>query len=447
MAEEPQANRQGLGKTDQSKLMNLKLILLSCLALSSFTHAAPTHQDESDAKYINENSTMWPFERYGKIFNVDPASQRFDFVKNTVYDQKDVQKVIGRSWNVVHWSKDTVFIKTEEVKDFTGTKKPVIVRFKKANAYQVKKFGEGIDFLAILATVYSDAKSVDGIKVEEGEIIGLFTPDGPNAGTITVDSKPLKVKLFKRGSKIITKKNVLSEIINEGYWSARVTGAESDKKFIAERVELTALPDPRAGDDPKLPRLLVIGDSISMNYEEFAKEALKGVVNYHRNEGNCYSSNYGTQYADYWLGNHTQKGFQWDVIHFNHGLHDLKQNGPEGPYATPLETYKANLRTEIKLLKKSGAKLVFCTTTPVHKSSAGKYGRQKGSEVAFNKAAMEVMKEYPEIQINDLCKVVKDSAVFDQCRKGWDVHYYKAEEQKVLAQAVAKAINKALKSK
>ncbi len=135
------------------------------------------------------------------------------------------------------------------------------------------------------------------------------------------------------------------------------------------------------------------------------------------------------------------------MIHFNHGLHDLKQSAPDAPYATPLETYKANLRTEIKILKKTGAKLVFCTTTPVHKSNGGKYGRQKGSEVAFNKAAMEVMKEYPEIQINDLCKVVKESAVFDECRKGWDVHYYKAAEQKLLAQAVAKAVKKALESK
>ena len=28
---------------------------------------------------------------------------------------------------------------------------------------------------------------------------------------------------------------------------------------------------------------------------------------------------------DLWLGDHLKKGFHWDVIQFNHGLHDLKQ--------------------------------------------------------------------------------------------------------------------------
>ncbi len=82
----------------------------------------------------------------------------------------------------------------------------------------------------------------------------------------------------------------------------------------------------------------------------------------------------------------------------------------------------------------------------MHQSNVSKYGRQKGAEIAFNKAAMEVMKEFPEIQVNDLCEVVKDSTVFDECRKGWDVHYYKVEEQKILGQAVADAVKKSLES-
>jgi hypothetical protein len=427
--------------------MKMKLLILSCLALTPFIQAAPEPVSKFDAKYINENSTTWPFKRDGKIFNIDPAAMRFDFVKNAVYDGKNVNKVVGRSWNNVHWSKDTLFTVIEEVKDFDGIKGPEMVSFKVANAKEAKKMTEGMDFAASTAAVILSGKFMEDPRMGKDQIYGKFTPDGPRSGTIQINSKPVKVTMTKRRSKITTEKRTTAKEMNEGFWSARVTGAENNNQFMAKFIELTALPDPRAGDDPKLPRLLVIGDSISMNYEPLAKEALKGVVNYHRNEGNCYSSNYGTQYADYWLGNHTQKGFQWDVIHFNHGLHDLKQSAPDAPYATSLETYKANLRTEIKILKKTGATLVFCTTTPVHQSNAGKYGRQKGSEVAFNKAAMEVMKEYPEIQINDLCKVVKESAVFDECRKGWDVHYYKAEEQKVLAQAVAKAVKKALESK
>ncbi len=390
---------------------------------------------------------MWPFERYGKIFNVDQSSQRFEFVKNAVYDEKDPQKIIGRSRNCVHWSKDTVFINTEVIKDFSGIKSPVVVRFLAANDNEAQKMSQASDFSAITATVLLSAEKAEGIKAGKDEVVAVFTPDSPNSGTLQINAKPVKVTMTKRRSKITTEKVVEAGQIKEGDWSARITGAESKKIFVAQRIELTALPDPREGDDPKLPRLLVIGDSISMNYEEAAKEALKGVVNYHRNEGNSFSSNYGVQYADYWLGNYTQKSFQWDVIQFNHGLHDLKQTGPDAPYATPLESYKAYLRTQIEILRKSGATLVWCSTTPVPKSSGGRYGRQKGAEIAFNKAALEVMKEYPEIQINDLCQIVKDSAVFDKFKKGSDVHYYKTEEQKVLGDAVADAVKKALKTK
>jgi acyl-CoA thioesterase-1 len=426
--------------------MKIKLITLSYLLLTPFIHSAPEHQSGFDSKYINEGSNMWPFDRYGKIFNIDTDSKQFNFLKNTVYDEKDLHKVVGRSWNRIHWSENTVFTQIEKIKDFSSIKGPVIVRFFVSNPKEVEKMSQGVDFISNKAKFFLNAKNTDGIETGEQEILGLFTPDSSTSGTLLINSKPVKVKTTWRAPKISTESLVTAKMINQGYWKARITGAESSGKFMAKHIELVTLPDPRAGDDPKLPRLLVIGDSISMNYGPAAKEALKGLINYHRNEGNCYSSQYGIQYADYWLGNYTKKGNQWDVIHFNHGLHDLKQSGPEAPFATPLETYKANLRTEIQMLKKTGAKLIFCTTTPVHQTSTGKYMRQQGSEVVFNRAAMEVMKEFPEIQINDLCKVVKDSAIFDECRKGWDVHYYEVEEQKILGQAVANAVKKSLQA-
>ena len=62
-----------------------------------------------------------------------------------------------------------------------------------------------------------------------------------------------------------------------------------------------------------------------MNYHDAAKSALKGTANYYRVEGNGGPSDRGVESLDLWLGNYTQKGFHWDVIQFNHGLHDLKQ--------------------------------------------------------------------------------------------------------------------------
>lgn len=208
-------------------------------------------------------------------------------------------------------------------------------------------------------------------------------------------------------------------------------------------------PAPRASDDPKLPRVLVIGDSISMNYHEAAKSALAGLANYHRNEGNCFSTEHGVQNMELWLGNYREKGFHWDVIQFNHGLHDLKQpydaaTDTWGDYAVPLADYQANLEKEIAILRKTGAKLIWCSTTPVQNDNKSTYARRKGASKIFNDAALEVIRRHPAILITDLHALVDASPVFDNWRKAKDVHFYQIEEQKVLAEAVAATVRKAL---
>jgi len=110
----------------------------------------------------------------------------------------------------------------------------------------------------------------------------------------------------------------------------------------------------------------------------------------------------------------------------------------------PLEDYKANLEKEIAIMKKTGAKLIWCSTTPVPNSNKGKCARRKGAAAVFNQAAMEVMSRHPEILVNDLYQIVSGSPVFDNWRKGVDVHFYKQEEQKTLGEAVGGAVRKAL---
>jgi len=151
----------------------------------------------------------------------------------------------------------------------------------------------------------------------------------------------------------------------------------------------------------------------------------------------------------YWLGDYSRKGLRWDVIQFNSGLHDMKQKTLGGDYAVPVDVYKKNLRKQMEIMKKTGATLIWCSTTPVQNDSgSARYAfRTKGAERDFNQAAMEVMREYPEIQINDLCKVVNESSVFDTWRKRKDVHFYRQDEQAVLGKAVADAVTKALKSR
>lgn len=65
-------------------------------------------------------------------------------------------------------------------------------------------------------------------------------------------------------------------------------------------------------DVPGLPRVLLIGDSISMGYTLGVRAKLKGVANVHHPAENCGPTERGLARLDTWLGtNH------WDVIHFN----------------------------------------------------------------------------------------------------------------------------------
>jgi hypothetical protein len=183
------------------------------------------------------------------------------------------------------------------------------------------------------------------------------------------------------------------------------------------------------------------------------------VANYYRVEGNAGPSDRGVVAMELWLGDYTQPGLHWDVIQFNHGLHDLKQFYDEqtetyGRHQITIEQYKANLEREIVIMKRTGATLMWCSTTPVPNSSIGYWkqgtmGRQKDEDLVFNKAAMEVLANHPDILINDLNQSIRanKSGVFDKWWEGKDVHFWGRPQQEVVGKAVAEAIKKALQQR
>ena len=155
-------------------------------------------------------------------------------------------------------------------------------------------------------------------------------------------------------------------------------------------------------DQPGLPRVLLIGDSISMGYTLQVRALLKGKANLHRIPTNGGSTLDGLAGIEKWLG----KG-KWDVIHFNWGLHDLKHLKAgkldlSGPQVATLEAYETNLRALVKRMQATGAKLVWAATTPV---PAGADGRVAGDEAKYNEAAARVMKELgvPTDDLHALC--------------------------------------------
>lgn len=138
-------------------------------------------------------------------------------------------------------------------------------------------------------------------------------------------------------------------------------------------------------DTPGLPRVLILGDSISIGYVLDARAALAGVANVHRPQENCGPSTYGVQMVDAWLG----KG-NWDVIHFNFGLHDLKLMF-DGLHQVSPDDYERNLGRIVFRLKQTGAKLVFATTTPVPEGKVSP-PRSPSDVVLYNERAVKVMK-------------------------------------------------------
>jgi lysophospholipase L1-like esterase len=158
---------------------------------------------------------------------------------------------------------------------------------------------------------------------------------------------------------------------------------------------------------PGLPRVLLIGDSISMGYTLPVRQKLKGRANVQRPTENCGDSARGLARMDSWLGTS-----RWDVIHFNFGLHDLKYLNDKGYYVAPEKgkqvvppaVYRQRLRAVTERLQATGAKLIFATTTPVPPGSTGRVG---GDEKVYNQVAVEVMREQG-VPIDDLCAVVAE---------------------------------------
>lgn len=92
---------------------------------------------------------------------------------------------------------------------------------------------------------------------------------------------------------------------------------------------------------------------------------------------------------------------RWDVIHFNWGLWDICYRNPEvkthghrdklhGSLTSSPEIYASNLKRAVDLLQDTGAKLIWCNTTPVPQKEAGRF---QGDEISYNLIAKAIMRE------------------------------------------------------
>ena len=187
-----------------------------------------------------------------------------------------------------------------------------------------------------------------------------------------------------------------------------------------------------------LPKVLIIGDSISIGFTPHVVEQLDGkaVVKHHK--GNAKHTGTGLKQLDQWIGN-----TKWDVIHFNWGLWDLcyrhpkskvqgKRDKVNGTLTTTLEQYEKNLDKLVSRLKKTDAKLIWAHTTVVPEEEAG---RIVGDDKKYNEVAAKIMKKYG-ITINDLNSLSREFPP-DFFSKPGDVHYTQDGYQKIAKQVTA----------
>ncbi|HJN89478.1 MAG TPA: SGNH/GDSL hydrolase family protein [Verrucomicrobiota bacterium] len=187
-------------------------------------------------------------------------------------------------------------------------------------------------------------------------------------------------------------------------------------------------------DVPDLPRVLLIGDSISIGYTLPTRELLKGKVNVHRIPTNGGPTTRGLVQIDSWLGNG-----HWDVIHFNWGLHDLKFM-PHGKRQVTLAAYERNLDSLVRRLKQTGAKLIWRNTTPVPEGKVAPL-RIPADVVSYNAAAKRVMQKHG-VSIHDLYTFAL--ARLEKIQRPVNVHFT-PEGSDALAGEVAGIILDALK--
>ncbi|MCG3147425.1 MAG: hypothetical protein PCFJNLEI_00865 [Verrucomicrobiae bacterium] len=194
-----------------------------------------------------------------------------------------------------------------------------------------------------------------------------------------------------------------------------------------------------------LPRVLIIGDSISIGYTAPVRLELKGIADVFRPNENCQHSGYVLAKLNAWLG-----GKKWDVIHFNCGIwdtHFLDAKGnlvraddqilPPGVRIrhTP-EQYRENLIKIVTRLQRTGAKLIWASTTPVMRRK----GERFEAIPTLNRVAAEVM-QTNGVVVNDLYDYVLPHV------KEWqspDQAHFNDKGNAELGKRVAQSIQQAL---
>ena len=149
-------------------------------------------------------------------------------------------------------------------------------------------------------------------------------------------------------------------------------------------------------------KVMLIGDSIRMMTERRVRELLGDGYDVWSPEANCRYTALTLNELRHYLKKYPNP----DIIHWNNGLWDTAIVYDDDGNFTPLDVYVQNLSRILKQLKKTGAKIIFATTTPTHSKKEIRQSptgsRHFNSDIEkYNAAAVALMRS-EGIAVNDL---------------------------------------------
>jgi lysophospholipase L1-like esterase len=185
------------------------------------------------------------------------------------------------------------------------------------------------------------------------------------------------------------------------------------------------------------PKILIIGDSISIGYTPFVKQFFADTALVVHNPGNAEHTGTGLEKIREWIGDG-----DWDIVQFNWGLWDLCYRDPastvqgnrdkvNGRITWTVEEYRANLDSLVTILQRSTkARLIFVTTTYVPENEAGRF---QEDVLKYNDAAKKVMEKH-SVKVNDIYE--ESRRIQREYGLGPDNVHYSKEGYRALAELI-----------
>jgi len=198
------------------------------------------------------------------------------------------------------------------------------------------------------------------------------------------------------------------------------------------------------GPPARLPSVVLLGDSIRINYQATVTAQLAGQASVWSPSKNGAHTAFTLNHLEEWL-----KDRNPSVVHINVGLHDLFLNAKTGKPRHSLQVYDQNLRAIfVKLRELTDAEILFALTTDVDEqrqaasTTYGRIVRRRADVGTYNARAREIAKQF-QVRVNDLPAAMRSAGI--QRMLAQDGIHLSEAGKRVLGQQVARQVLAALR--